>query len=162
LSGGFAGHIYGSGGWDGGVWRGDVEEASRVTVAEGMKWPGAAQMGHLKTFMLSEGSSYQQLIPCVRMMNPNRHGPVASYDGWAYCAATEDRGSIFAYLEKGTPETTVEDLKPETSYRITWFDPRLGNWGAASEARTDASGKITLPSKPTEDDWAIKMILISR
>ena len=85
LSGGLAGHIYGSGGWDGGIWRGDVEEASRVRIWEGMSWPAAAQMQHLSAFVMSEGDRYRDLVPSPQLLSPNRSGPVASYDGWSYC-----------------------------------------------------------------------------
>ncbi len=157
LSGGLAGHIYGSGGWDGGVWRGDVEDASPVKVWEGMEWPGAAQLRHLGAFILSEGERFVGLRPAVGMMDPNRHGPVAGYEGWAYCAATEDSNLILAYLEKGTPPESVRGLAPESRYRLAWFDPRSGIWSRGTSVEADGTGRVRLPSKPTDDDWALKM-----
>ena len=158
LSGGLAGHIYGAGGWDeGALWRGDVEEASRVHVWDVIQWPGAAQMQHVRSFLLNEGDRYQELIPSTQLLTPNRDGPVTGFDGWAYCAASPTRDLLFVYLELGTPATSVLQLSPETEYEGTWFDPRTGGWSNPWRARTDSDGVLPLPDKPTTSDWALKL-----
>jgi hypothetical protein len=157
LSGGLGGHIYGAGGWDGGLWRGDVEEASPVKMWECMKWPGGAQMQHLAAFMLSEGSRYWDVEPRPELLTPNRQGPVASYDGWSYCAATAARDLVFVYQEQDTPETSLRRLKPNAQYNAQWFDPRSGQWKGETAVKADDKGKLILPPKPSSSDWALKL-----
>ena len=157
LSGGLAGHVYGAGGWDGGVWRGDVEKASPVKVWEGLAWPGAAQLQHLATFLLSEGGRFAELRPAVGRIDPNRHGPVAGYEGWAYSAATDAGDLVFAYFEKGTPPATVEGLASGSRFGLTWFDPRTGNWSEVTRTASDGAGRLRLPPKPDDEDWALKI-----
>jgi hypothetical protein len=161
LSGGIAGHIYGAGGWThGGVWRGDIEDASPVRVWDAMEWPGGAQMGHLVTFMLSEGRRYADLVPNVALLDPNRMGAVASYEGWAYCASTPRRDLVLIYLEKDTPETAVTGLSGGCAYTATWFDPRTGEWGQPAKLDSDHRGGLILPDKPSEQDWALKLVIV--
>ncbi|MHC4206466.1 MAG: apiosidase-like domain-containing protein, partial [Planctomycetota bacterium] len=50
LSGGLGGHIYGAGGWDGGMWGGNVEDAAENHIWDVIKWRSADQMRHLRTF----------------------------------------------------------------------------------------------------------------
>jgi len=159
LSGGLGGHIYGAGSWDGGVWRGDVEDASPVKVWESMKWPGGAQMQHLVTFMLSEGTRYRDLEPRSELLTPNRHGPVASYDGWSFCAVNESRDLVLLYMEKGTPEITLRGLNSKAQYTALWFDPRTGEWKEGINVQPDGNGKLLLPPKPSDSDWALKLKL---
>ena len=159
LSGGLAGHIYGAGGWEGGLWRGDVEEASPVHIWDAMQWPGAGQMRHVRTFLNSEGGRYQELIPSLLLLSPNRYGPVAGFDGWAFCAASPTRDLLLAYLERGTPATRFLQLLPEAEYEGTWFDPRTGEWSDPWRATTGCSGTLPLPGKPTDGDWALKLKL---
>lgn len=44
LSGGLGGHIYGAGGWKGGIWSGEVEAASKSPMWKSFLWPAADQM----------------------------------------------------------------------------------------------------------------------
>jgi hypothetical protein len=157
LSGGLAGHIYGAGGWDGGIWRGDVEEASPVPIWDAMQWPGAAQMQHMTCFLQHAGDRYVELVPSLQLVDPNRSGPVTGFDGWAYCAATPARDLLLIYLEHGTPTASVTQLPPETDYQGRWFDPRTGEWSDPWQRSTDATGKLALPDKPTVSDWALDL-----
>ena len=75
LSGGLGGHIYGAGGWKGGLWSGEVEAASEYPIWEVIRWPSADQMRHLKTFLLSEGRRYQELVPSGERVSPSQSAP---------------------------------------------------------------------------------------
>jgi hypothetical protein len=70
LSGGLGGHIYGAGGWKGGIWSGEVEAASDDPIWKAIQWASADQMRHLKSFVLAEGRRYQDLIPSVELLSP--------------------------------------------------------------------------------------------
>lgn len=159
LSGGLAGHIYGAGGWDGGIWRGDVEEASPVPIWDAMQWPGAGQMQHMASFIQHRGDRYIDLVPSLQLIDPNRSGPVTGFDGWAYCAATPARDLVLVYLEQGTPAASVTHLSPEMQYQGRWFDPRTGAWSDPWQRVTDAVGKLVLPDKPTASDWALELTM---
>ncbi len=158
LSGGLAGHIYGAGGWEGGLWRGDVEDASPVHIWDAMQWPGAAQMQHLLRFVQHAGDGYVDLVPSLQLLSPNRQGPVVGFDGWGYCAATLARDLVLVYLEQDTPRARLLQLPPDTTYQARWFDPRSGQWSAPWQGVADADGMLPLPEKPTSSDWALELV----
>ncbi len=164
LSGGLGGHIYGAGGWQGGMWSGEVEAASKYPIWEVIQWPSADQMRHLRTFVLSEGRRYQDLIPATEMLWPNRSSDPKTNVGWAYAAATTDRDLVLLYFERGCPKATVSGLASGRKYAAQWFNPRTGDWHDAIELIADAAGKIRLPQFPGDrdtsaDDWALKLTL---
>lgn len=165
LSGGLGGHIYGAGGWKGGLWSGEVELASEYPIWEVVQWPSADQMRHLKTFLLSEGRRYQDLVPSVELLTPHRSGDAKSLNGWAYCAATASRDLVLLYFEQDCPRATLSGMPAGREYRVQWFDPRRGRWldaATASKTITIASdGTVPLPPFPGEKaksdtDWAMK------
>ena len=161
LSGGLAGHIYGAGGWsEGALWRADVEAASKVHIWDCMEWPGAGQMQYVRSFLMSAGDRYRELVPSIQLVTPNRHGPVAGFDGWVYCAATPERDLILIYLEAGTPETQVLGLPAKAAYEGVWFDPRTGEWSSRWNADSGDEGNLQLPDKPTSSDWALKLTFL--
>lgn len=164
LSGGLGGHIYGGGGWQGGLWSGEVEDASPTPVWEVIKWRSAEQMRHLRTFVLSEASRYQQLVPGVDMLKPNRTGEEKSCIGWAYCAVTSGKDLFLLYFEKECPKASLAGALPQSKYKALWFNPRSGNWIDAGILSADSVGRINLPNFPdksarSKTDWALKLTL---
>ena len=167
LSGGLGGHIYGAGGWSGGVWSGEVEAASKYPMWKVFQWPSGDQMRHLKTFILSEGQKYQHLVPCTERIQPNQSaGPKVS-SGWAYGAATPENDLLLLYFEKECPHTVVTDVKPNAMYYANWFNPVTGRWiSIDTPLNADETGRIILPQFPdntdrSDMDWAIKLTLKS-
>ena len=169
LSGGLGGHIYGAGPWQGGLWSGEVEPASKWPIWQVIQWPSADQMRHLKKFVLSEGAKYRDLIPSDDLLEPNRTGKPNANTGWAYCAATADRSLFLLYFEKDCPVAVLAGAKAEAKYLARWFDPRTGQWAGEADVplRADASGRITLPDFPggaspggeSANDWAMKLVI---
>ncbi|HEX7619424.1 MAG TPA: DUF4038 domain-containing protein [Verrucomicrobiae bacterium] len=161
LSGGLGGHIYGAGGWPGGIWSGEVEDASTSPMWKAFQWPSAGQMHHLKTFILSEGRRYQDLMPCAELISPNRDGKPSGATGWAYCACTLEKDYFLAYFEKDCPPAKLSGLLPDTQYRAQWFDPRTGQWSPAGDGvlKANQEGWIQLPDLPSTDDWGLKITL---
>ncbi|MFP3897493.1 MAG: DUF4038 domain-containing protein [Anaerolineales bacterium] len=156
LSGGLAGHMYGADG----LWGGDIEPEAPVKMWESLQWASGAQMQHLRTFALSEGDLYQDLVPCSDLVYPNRTRDVSGNRGWAYCAATPDKELIMLYFEADCPEATLRGILPCTSYKADWFDPRQGEWHNAGALTSDALCKISLhpfPSQQRDEDWALKL-----
>jgi hypothetical protein len=164
LSGGLGGHIYGAGGWGGGLWSGEVEDASPAPIWEVIKWPSADQMQHLRTFILSEGRRYQQLVPSAEMVQPNRTGEEKSCVGWAYCARTIEKDFFLLYFEKDCPKANLSGALPRSKYKALWFNPRTGDWMGASVLGADSAGRIILPKFPDKStrsntDWGLKLTL---
>ena len=166
LSGGLGGHIYGAGGWEGGLWSGEIEPASKYPIWEVIQWPSADQMRHLKRFVLSEGAKYQQLVPQAELLSPGRTGKPKSCLGWAYCARTEGKDLFLLYFEKDCPRAELSGAAPGKAYDAQWFNPRTGQWTQAtgSPLPADAGGQIALPKFPggkdaSANDWALKLRL---
>ncbi|MHC4369654.1 MAG: apiosidase-like domain-containing protein [Planctomycetota bacterium] len=164
LSGGLGGHIYGAGGWDGGLWGGNVEQAAENHIWDAMKWPSGDQMRHMAKFILSVGRRYQQLVPSRELLTPNESGKPEGYTGWAYCARTAGRGLFLLYFEKDCPKATLSGAQPGGEYSAKWFNPRTGDWSDAGVLTADSSGKILLPTFPdnsdmSKNDWAMKLTL---
>ncbi|MHC4264639.1 MAG: apiosidase-like domain-containing protein [Planctomycetota bacterium] len=169
LSGGLGGHIYGAGkeGYEGGaMWGGNVEPAANFKIWDGIQWVSGDQMQHLRTFILSEGRKYQELVPMVELVNPNKSGKENDWLEWAYCLRTEDKEFFLLYFEKGCRRATLSGAIPKAEYKSEWFNPRTGTWkdSAGRILKADSDGKIVLPKFPgnlqTSDiDWGMKAIL---
>jgi len=164
LSGGLGGHIYGAGGWGGGLWSGEVEDASPTPIWEVIKWRSADQMRHLRTFVLSEGRRYQQLVPSVDLVRPNKTGKEKSCIGWAYCARTAEKDLFVLYFEKDCPKASLSGALPRSNYKALWFNPRTGDWIGAGVLSADSAGGIVLPNFPDKStrsntDWGLKLTL---
>jgi hypothetical protein len=163
LSGGLGGHIYGAGGWDGGLWGANIEPQAKTRMWEVIQWPSGAQMRHLARFMLSEGRAYQNLVPHAELVSPNRSGPEKDFVGWAYCARTDDKRLFLIYFEKDCPRAKVSGAIPGALYDATWFDPRTGSRTEVAIPDTEDDGTILLPTFPdgstkSKLDWALKLI----
>ena len=165
LSGGLGGHIYGAGGWNGGIWSGEVEAASQSPMWRLFQWPSGAQMRHLKTFILSEGPRYQDLVPCTERISPNQTSTNRGVQGWAYAAATGAQDLLLLYFEKDCSQASLAGAKPNAQYTAQWFSPLNGEWLSVDASVTaDASGSISLPPFPrhiakSDADWALKLTL---
>jgi len=163
LSGGLGGQIYGAGGWDGGIWSGEVEAASVDPIWEAIRWASGVQMPYCCDFIMSEGAVYQDLIPATEELTPNRSGEPKSNDGWAFCAGAPGKVLYFCYFEKGCPRATLASAESNTTYQLRWFDPRNGLWQDGEHIlHTDAEGNLVLPVFPggeviSQDDWALKL-----
>jgi hypothetical protein len=157
LSGGFGGHIYGAEG----IWGADTEEGSSPFMWEAFGWNSANQMRHLKTFALSEGRRYQDLVPNASLASPCKTPLVKGYVGWAYCARTPEKDFFLAYFEKGCPnKSIIRSAVPKAIYQADWFDPREGRWMKIGNGtlKADVWGRIELPDFPEDNDWGLKLV----
>jgi hypothetical protein len=158
LSGGLAGHIYGSEG----IWGADIEAGSSPFMWEAFEWNSANQMKHLKTFALSEGRRYQDLVPDANMVSPSQTQVPKGFLGWAYCGRTPARDFFLVYFEKDCPNgSRIRGAVPFASYEAQWFDSRNGTWLKAGDGPLKANvwGWITLPDFPSTEDWGLKLVL---
>ena len=170
LSGGLGGHIYGAGkeGTEGGaMWGGNVEPAANNKIWDGIKWPSGDQMRHLRTFVLSEGRKYQQLVPRVNLLSPNKSGRKNDWLQWAYCARTAKKDFFLLYFEKDCEKPMLSGALPNAKYKANWFNPCTGQWADAGAGIliADSAGKINLPNFPgnltkSDLDWGLKLTLM--
>ena len=156
LSGGLAGHIYGSEA----IWGGDVQPQAPIKMWEAFQWSSATRMKHLRTFAFSIGRRYQDLIPDADWVSPSKTQTTRGYEGWAYAAHTADKEIILAYFEKGCPPSILRAVKPSTVYRAEWFDPRAGKWIDAGDGflQSNSIGVIALPPFPGDIDWGLRLL----
>jgi len=160
LSGGLGGYIHGVHG----LWSGEVEELSQYSIWESIQWPAASQLRHLRSFIMSVGARYQDLMPEPSLLCPCRSGPEMGYTGWAYCARGQERDLFLLYFEQDCPRAVLSGTRPGGNYLAEWFDPRTGAWHRATRQLADADGRIALPPFPggvdrATEDWALKIAL---
>jgi hypothetical protein len=156
LSGGFAGHVYGAEG----IWGADIEPAAPTKMWDAFQWSSAAQMRHLRTFAMSIGKQYQDLVPVADLVSPNKNADLRAYEGWAFAARTPAKEIFLAYFEKGAPRASVRGAKLDSTYRAEWYDPRHGVWqdaGRDGALRSNQIGIITLPEFPSDADWGLRL-----
>ena len=106
---------------------------------DAFQWSSATQMKYLRTFAFSIGKRYQDLIPDADWVSPNKTQTTQGYEGWAYAAHTADKEIILAYFENGCPQSILRAVKPSSTYRAEWFDPREGEWIDAGEGFVQSS-----------------------
>ena len=155
LSGGFAGHIYGASG----LWGGDIDPEAQDRMWESIAWRSGDQLQHLRTFALSEGTRYRELVPNAELVTPNRSGPSNGNRGWAFCARTRDKDVFMLYFEADCPPATVRGALADRTYRAQWFDPRTGTWIDGGALVADQRCDIALPPFPSDGDWGLKLVL---
>jgi hypothetical protein len=155
LSGGLAGHVYGAEG----IWGADIEPDAPVHMWEAFQWRSGAEMQYLRTFAFST-QRYQELVPMADLVSPNKTYNILSYEGWAYCACTEDKQIFLAYFEKGCPKSQVRGVRLNSIYKAQWFNPRDGSWldAGSGELTANKIGLIQLPEFPDDEDWGLKLI----
>jgi hypothetical protein len=156
LSGGLAGHVYGAEG----IWGGDIESKAPTKMWDAFQWKSATEMQHLRTFAFSIGKLYQDLVPLVDLVTPNRNYDVLSFEGWAYCARTDDKNIFLIYFENGCPQAQVRGARLNSVYEAKWFNPRDGKWLDAGDGIlvSGKTGIIKLPPVPGSSDWGLKLI----
>jgi hypothetical protein len=157
LSGGFAGHIYGADG----LWGGDIEAGAQTRMWESLQWRSGAQLQHLRTFALSEGTRYRDMVPDHNLVTPSRSGPPNGNRGWAFCARTPEKDLFMLYFEANCPQATVRSALADRAYRAQWFAPRTGEWIDAGTLTADQRCHVALPVFPSEGDWGLKLTLES-
>jgi hypothetical protein len=156
LSGGLAGHVYGAEG----IWGADIEPTAPVHMWDAFQWRSGAEMQYLRTFAFSIGKRYQELVPLADLVSPNKTHETLSYEGWAYCARTDDKQIFLVYFEKGCPLSQIRGARLNSVYRAQWFNPRDGTWLDAGNGKLAANkiGLITLPDFPGDADWGLQLI----
>lgn len=156
LSGGLAGHVYGAEG----IWGADIEPTAPTHMWDAFQWGSGAQMQYLQTFAFSIGRRYQELVPLADLVSPNKTHETLSYEGWAYCARTDDKNIFLAYFEMGCPRSWIRGARLNSFYRAQWFNPRDGTFMDVGDGKLFANkiGIIRIPNFPDDADWGLRLI----
>jgi hypothetical protein len=119
-------------------------------------WDNANETQYAKTFMITHGARYQELVPHKEFLSPAWN---SSYY-WAYCMRTDDKKLFKLYFEKDL-KSKLSGALPNTSYFAQWFNPRTGKWSKAGTDGTissDENGVIALPlALPSSEDWGLSL-----
>ena len=160
LSGGLAGHVYGAEG----IWGADIEPTAPTHMWDAFQWGSGAQMQYLRTFAFSIGKRYQDLVPLADLVSPNKTHETLSYEGWAYCARTEDKSIFLAYFEMGCPQSWIRGARLNSYYKAQWFNPRNGTFMDAGDGKLFANkiGIIKVPEFPDDNDWGLQLTYIDQ
>ncbi|HEY0281073.1 MAG TPA: DUF5060 domain-containing protein [Rhizomicrobium sp.] len=163
LSGGLAGHVYGSGAYD--VTTTGEPSGWRPYIWQALRYESGAQMQYLRKFMLSEGARYQQLILATDDLRPRATpaAPADGLDGWSFMMRTADRSLAFLYFENRAVRPQMNGFSPHAHYRWSWFDPANGSWSPAVTLAANAQGVLAAPAFPggrvqANRDWAAKLV----
>jgi hypothetical protein len=163
LSGALAGHVHGTGAYD--VTSASEPPGPRPYFWRALRYESAAYMRGLRDFMLSAGARYRDLEPVSDDLVP-RKAPGSSdrgLDGWSFLMRTPSQDLGFLYFENAAVRARSRGWAPHGRYRLTWYDPRAGEWRAAVELTADPQGALQLPPFPdggevAGTDWAARIV----
>jgi hypothetical protein len=154
LSGALAGHVHGTAAYD--VTSTGEPAGWRPHIWTALRYESGAQMRHLKTFVLSEGARYQELVPASQDLQPRSIAEAKGdgLEGWSFLMRTPARDFALAYFENRAHRARLAGFAPGTNYRWQWFDPRTGTWAGPRAVRADAQGVLQAPPFPRGGDQA--------
>jgi len=154
LSGALAGHVYGTAAYD--VTSTGEPAGWRPQIWTALRYESGAQMQHLRTFVLSEGTRYQQLTLASQDLQPRGIAGSLSdgLDGWSFLMRTATADFALAYFENKATRPGLAGFTPQANYRWYWFDPRSGEWSRERRVRADAQGVLQAPAFPDGGDQA--------
>ena len=154
LSGGLSGHVHGTAAYD--ITTTGEPDGARPHIWEAMKYESANYMRHLESFVLSEGTKYQELELATQNIHPQKapNSVDMGLDGWSYMMCAGDKTLALLYFENESAVPTVSNFKLNTVYTFQWYDPIL---------KSDKGGQIQFPDFPDKGtikmrDWAAKIL----
>ncbi len=164
LSGALGGHVHGTAAYD--ITTTGEPEGLRPYFWDALRYTSGSQMQHLRKFMLSEGRRFQDLLPAQEDIDPRKApgSPERGLDGWAFLMRTQDKEVAFLYFENQARRARASQAKPDAAHRLTWYNPRTGEWLESVSLRSDGQGRLQLPPFPgggeeAGADWAAKLLV---
>jgi len=162
LSGGLSGHVHGTAAYD--ITTTGEPAGKRPHVWEAFKYESANYMKHLYSFMLSEGTKFQDLILARHDIQPNKapDNPPDGLDGWSYMMRTKEKDFALLYFENKSVLPVLNNFLPNTEYVFQWFNTIKGEWKEKTIIKTDEKGTFIIPNFPGNEntssiDWAAKI-----
>ena len=138
-----------------GGWSGNSEPCCDTKLWEILNFPASKQVQYIIPFLMKDGVKYRELQPDSDILSPNKAGDHMGLRGWAFASATPDRSYILGYAEKDCPKLFVRGLHPYDIYKLTWFNPRTGQWLADETVMLEVHvyGFIAMPHFIENTDW---------
>jgi hypothetical protein len=166
FSGGLAGHIYGTGAYDGTTV--GEEEGARPYIWDALNYPAGEQVGYLRKFMESEGVFYKDFKLASQNLHPRKsaNSKPDGLDGWAFMIWLEDKSLAMLYFENKCEAPQITNLIPNKEYYLNWFAPITGKWLEDSQKiSTNDEGMMSIFNFPdgekiSTQDWSLKLISI--
>lgn len=163
LSGGLAGHVYGTGAYD--LTTTGEPAGWRPYVWEALRYRSGGQVRFLREFVLSEGARYRELRLAKDGIVPRATlaAKPDGLDGWSFMMRTPDGALALLYFEHGAEPGRLLGFEPGGRFEWTWFNPRTGSWLPPLAVTADARGEILVPAFPAggglaaATDWAAKL-----
>jgi hypothetical protein len=163
LSGALSGHVHGTAAYD--ITTTGEPEGMRPHIWEALKYESAEYMQHLKSFLFSEGSEFQNLHPAWHDINPQKAtgAPFDGLDGWSYMMRTPEKDLALLYFENKATIPQLSGFEPSTPYSILWFNPSTGKWMEKIKLKSNKKGILVIQCFPegmniAETDWAAKIV----
>jgi hypothetical protein len=121
-----------------------------VPWADALEAPGALQMAHLKTLVLSR--PFLTRVPDQQLLSDGATGT-----GRNHARATRDRDGAYAfvYVPSGAPVTIDLTHVSGTSVKVWWFDPRDGSVRDEGEIPRRDPIQFRSPTSGEEQDWVL-------
>jgi hypothetical protein len=165
FSGGLAGHVYGTGAYDGTtVGENPLTTINRRYIWDALNYPAGEQVGYLRKFIEPEGLKFQELNLASDNLFPrkSKNSEKFGLDGWSFMMQTADKQLSMLYFENACEIPEISGLLPNKKYIFDWFDTISGEWLDAAVINSDEEGKIKITSFPNGDkvsgrDWALKI-----
>ncbi len=168
LSGGLAGHLYGTGAYDGNTIGEPKNKGDRPYIWEGLNYSAGSQLPYLGKFILSEGNAYQNCSPKRELIQPCKaiNSKENGLDGWSYMLLSANRNLAFVYFENKAEVPVITGLIASKTYNMYWFDPIKGEWlNETNSVRATNSGELIIGKFPSNEnvskrDWALKIKVV--
>jgi hypothetical protein len=148
LSGGLAGHVYGTAAYD--LTSTGEPEGWRPHIWTALNYTSGGQMQHLRNFVTAQGPRYQTLVPASADISTraSTNSEDKGLDGWAFLMRAPDRDYALAYFETKSPRPRLAGFMPGQRYAWRWYDVRTGAWAKSTPVRADRQGSLTTPMFP--------------
>jgi len=163
LSGALSGHVHGTAAYD--ITTTGEPAGVRPYFWDALRYTSGSQMQHLRTFILSEGRRYIDLLPAQDDITPRKApgSPERGLDGWAFLMRTQDKNLAFLYFENKARRATITNASANAAHRFTWYNTRTGEWLESATVQSDGQGRLQLPLFPgggeeADADWAARLV----
>ncbi|RLD90221.1 MAG: hypothetical protein DRJ29_15740, partial [Bacteroidetes bacterium] len=166
FSGGLAGHIYGTGAYDGTtVGENSLTSINRRTIWDALNYPAGEQVGYLRKFIESEGAKFQELELASDKLTPrkSKNSEKFGLDGWSFMMQTADKQLSMLYFENACEIPVIKGFIANSKYTLIWFNPITGEWLKKQNLNSNEKGEIKLEKFPDNQiislqDWSLKII----
>ncbi|MBR5661449.1 MAG: DUF4038 domain-containing protein [Bacteroidales bacterium] len=115
--------------------------------SESIEYPSAIQMGYLRSFM--ESFDWWNLTPVLN----DEEAFKADASGYVY-ARTSDTHVLY-FFSKETTTGEITDIQAGNTFRLSWYNPRSGEWSNPVNLTSSEEGRLVLPEKPDFEDWVL-------